>query len=62
MGREFEKKVKVCRSQADFERIFLPETYERREREKCMREPESFGIHLEKELARCIMVKKNKLR
>jgi hypothetical protein len=58
MGREIDQKAKVCRSPADFERIFLPETFERNEREKCMRDPESFGTHLEKELSRCIRVKK----
>ncbi len=58
MGKEIDQRVKVCRSPADFERIFLPATFDRKEREKCMSDPESFGIHLEKELSRCIGVKK----
>jgi hypothetical protein len=33
MDKEIDRKVKVCRSPADFERIFLPEIREERERE-----------------------------
>jgi hypothetical protein len=36
----------------DFERIFLPRSFERKEREKILKEPGGFGKSLEKELIR----------
>ena len=44
----------VCRSTVDFERVFLPLSFERRERERLLREPGGFGRHLGKELARSL--------
>jgi hypothetical protein len=44
----------ICRSSVDFERIFLPRSFERKEKEKVLREPGGFGKSLEKELIRSI--------
>jgi hypothetical protein len=44
----------ICRSPVDFERIFLPRSFERKEREKILKEPGGFGKSLEKELIRSI--------
>jgi len=54
MSRETKKKQIVCRSETELERVFFPESYERREREKGMGGPEAFGHILERELIRCI--------
>jgi hypothetical protein len=44
----------ICRSPVDFERIFLPRSFERKEREKILKEPGGFGKSLETELIRSI--------
>ena len=50
MAERDKKKGIVCRSPVDFERVFLPNAFERREREKTLKEPGGFGKNLEKEL------------
>ena len=44
----------ICHSPVDFERVFLPRAFERKERERLLKEPEGFGKNLEKELIRSI--------
>ena len=44
----------VCRSTVDFERVFLPLSFERKEAERLLREPGGFGKHLGKELLRSL--------
>ncbi|HMA06185.1 MAG TPA: hypothetical protein VKO45_09710 [Methanomicrobiales archaeon] len=44
------KKGIICHSPVDFERIFLPRSFERKEKEKILKEPGGFGKNLEKEL------------
>ena len=48
------KKGIICRSPLDFERIFLPRSFERKEKEKLLKEPGGFGKNLERELVRSI--------
>ncbi|HVP25777.1 MAG TPA: hypothetical protein VMS81_07335 [Methanomicrobiales archaeon] len=40
----------ICRSTMDFERIFLPRSFERKEKEKVLKEPGEFGKSLEIEM------------
>lgn len=54
MENKRKRKAKICRSESEFEEVFLPKTHERKKREKALLEPESFGKHLENELVRCI--------
>ena len=54
MAERDKKKGIVCRSPVDFERVFLPNAFERREREKTLKEPGGFGKNLEKELIRSL--------
>jgi hypothetical protein len=56
MSRKTKHEV-VCRSQADFEKVFLPSTYEKMLRKKAMEDPRKFGEHLEEELKRRIRMK-----
>jgi hypothetical protein len=44
----------ICRSPVDFERIFLPRSFERKEKEKVLKEPGEFGKSLEQEMIRSI--------
>jgi hypothetical protein len=44
----------VCRSTVDFERVFLPLSFERKETERLLREPGGFGEHLGRELIRSL--------
>ena len=52
MPQKDKKKGIVCHSPVDFERVFLPRSFERKEREKTLKEPGGFGKSLEKELIR----------
>lgn len=52
-GKDKRKGI-ICHSPVDFERIFLPRSFERKEKEKLMKEPGGFGKTLEKELIRSI--------
>jgi len=54
MSNKGKRGVIICRSESEFEEVFLPRTHERKKREKVLSEPESFGKHLETELVRCI--------
>jgi hypothetical protein len=54
MAKKDEKKGIICRSAVDFERVFLPRSFERREKEKLLKEPGGFGKNLEKELILCM--------
>ena len=54
MAGKDKKRGIVCRSPVDFERIFLPRSFERKEKEKILKEPGGFGKNLEKELIRSI--------
>ncbi|MDD1669068.1 MAG: hypothetical protein LUO97_04615 [Methanomicrobiales archaeon] len=54
MPEKDKRKGIICHSPVDFERIFLPRSFERKEREKVLREPGGFGKNLEKELIRSI--------
>jgi hypothetical protein len=54
MAGKDKKRGIICRSPVDFERIFLPRSFERKEREKILKEPGGFGKSLEKELIRSI--------
>ncbi len=54
MPEKDKRKGIICHSPMDFERIFLPRSFERKEREKVLREPGGFGKNLEKELIRSI--------
>jgi hypothetical protein len=54
MPEKDEAKRIVCRSVVDFERVYLPGTFERKERERLLRQPGGFQIHLERELIRCL--------
>jgi hypothetical protein len=47
----------VCKTEADFEKIFLPSTHEKKLRKQAMEDPKIFGEHLEKELKRRIKAK-----
>lgn len=47
----------VCKTEADFEKIFLPVTHEKKIRKQVMEDPKKFGEHLEKELKRRIKAK-----
>jgi hypothetical protein len=47
----------ICKNEADFERIFLPATHEKKIRKQAMEDPKKFGEHLEKELRRRIKAK-----
>ncbi len=44
----------VCRNAAEFEKIFLPATHEKKIRRRAMEDPKKFGEHLEEELKRRI--------
>lgn len=46
MSKKKDKVRIICRSEVEFEAIFLPQTYEKKKIEKAMREPESFKEHL----------------
>ena len=50
MAEKSKRKGVICHSPVDFERIFLPRSFERKEKEKLLREPGGFGKNLEKEL------------
>ena len=50
MTEKDKRKGVICHSPVDFERIFLPRSFERKEKEKLLREPGGFGKNLEKEL------------
>lgn len=50
MQEKSKRKGVICHSPVDFERIFLPRSFERKEKEKLLREPGGFGKNLEKEL------------
>jgi hypothetical protein len=52
-GKDKRKGI-ICRSLLDFERIFLPSSFERKEKEKLLKEPGGFGKNLERELVRSI--------
>ena len=54
MPGKVKRQIIICRSQLDFERVFLPRAFERKELEKMLREPGGFGKTLERELIRCI--------
>jgi hypothetical protein len=54
MPERDKRKGIVCHSPVDFERIFLPRSFERKEKEKVLREPGGFGKNLEKELIHSI--------
>jgi hypothetical protein len=54
MAKRAKKPGIVCRSPVDFERVFLPRSFERKEKERVLKEPGGFGKNLEKELMRCI--------
>jgi hypothetical protein len=54
MTEKDKRKGIVCHSPVDFERIFLPRSFEKKEKEKILREPGGFGKNLEKELIRSI--------
>jgi len=54
MPEKDKRKGIICHSPVDFERIFLPRSFERKGREKVLREPGGFGKNLEKELIRSI--------
>ncbi|MDD1668309.1 MAG: hypothetical protein LUO97_00765 [Methanomicrobiales archaeon] len=54
MPEKDKRKGIICHSPVDFERIFLPRSFERKEREKLLKEPGGFGKNLEKELIRSI--------
>ena len=48
------KNPRVCRSEKDFEDMFLPELHRKKKQRKAMETPEQFGEHLKGELVRCI--------
>ncbi len=50
MPEQPRKKGIICRSPVDFERIFLPRAFEKKERERILKEPEKFGKSLEEDL------------
>ncbi|MDD1662322.1 MAG: hypothetical protein LUQ60_01050 [Methanomicrobiales archaeon] len=52
MPEKGKRKGIICHSTVDFERIFLPRSFERKEKEKVLKEPGGFGKNLEKELIR----------
>jgi hypothetical protein len=52
MEEKARRKGIICHSPVDFERVFLPRSFERKEKERLLREPGGFGKHLEKELLR----------
>ena len=54
MAEKGKRKGIICHSPVDFERIFLPRSFERKEKEKVLKEPGGFGKNLEKELIRSI--------
>jgi hypothetical protein len=54
MTEKDKRKGIVCHSPVDFERIFLPRSFEKKEKEKVLREPGGFGKNLEKELIHSI--------
>jgi hypothetical protein len=54
MAGKDKKRGIICRSPVDFERIFLPRSFERKEKEKVLKEPGAFGKSLEKEMIRSI--------
>ncbi|MDD1664780.1 MAG: hypothetical protein LUQ32_05455 [Methanomicrobiales archaeon] len=54
MAKRAKKQGIICHSPVDFERIFLPRSFERKEKERVLKEPGGFGKNLEKELIRCI--------
>jgi len=54
MAEKDKRKGIICHSPVDFERIFLPRSFERKEKEKVLKEPGGFGKNLEKELIRSI--------
>ena len=48
------KTTRICRSEKDFEDMFLPELHRRKKQKKAMETPEQFGNHLTNELVRCV--------
>lgn len=44
----------VCRNEAEFEKLFLPSSHEKKIRRQAMEDPEKFGEHLEREIKRRI--------
>jgi len=52
MNKKEIKTTIICRSEVEFEKIFLPLTHEKKKREKAMKEPKSFGEHLKEELTK----------
>jgi len=54
MPEKSKKRGIICRSPVDFERIFLPRSFERKEKEKVLKEPGAFGKNLEKEQIRSL--------
>jgi len=54
MAKRAKKPGIICHSPVDFERVFLPRSFERKEKERVLKEPGGFGKNLEKELIRSI--------
>ncbi len=48
------KRDVICRNEAEFEKLFLPVTHEKKIRKQAMEDPAKFGDQLEKELKRRI--------
>jgi hypothetical protein len=57
MSGKTRREKRICHSEKDFERIFLPETHERKARETVMKDPKKFEEHLKEKLMGCIVRK-----